>query len=82
MIKTYIKNAIILFSVLLVLSSCSSMKNIAKVGVLVGNVTGFVDDDATDLLLNATDSIAKAAEDISREQDYYICRSVAAHNIS
>jgi len=62
----------------LALAGCASMGKITEAVTAVGVATGHVTEDQAQSAVRTANAAAKAAEDITPQQEYYIGRSVAA----
>lgn len=58
--------------------SCSTVKDIALMGIEVAQITGTIDSKTAQTLSSSTESISKLVEKITPENEYYIGRSTAA----
>lgn len=73
---------ILLKSVLIALASlsivsCSSMMSLTSLTAQVAGASGLISEETASSIVSASDSIAKANEAITPEQEYYIGRAVA-----
>lgn len=57
---------------------CAALDEVAKVGTSVAESTGAITKDQAQSITRSTGALAKAAEDFTPEQEYYIGRSVGA----
>jgi predicted Zn-dependent protease len=64
---------------LLTFGACGSLADAASIGAQVAGATGLIDEDMANAISTSADSIARAAEEITPEQEYYIGRAVGAN---
>jgi len=57
---------------------CAALDEVAKVGTSVAESTGKISKEQSKSITRSTGALAKAAEDFTPEQEYYIGRSVGA----
>ena len=57
---------------------CAAMEQVAQVGTSVAQSQGVVTGDQAKSITRSTSAVAKALEDFTPEQEYYIGRSVGA----
>ncbi|MDR0747722.1 MAG: M48 family metalloprotease [Helicobacteraceae bacterium] len=61
------------------LAGCQAVMSITDSGAQIGKSLGLVDADHADAISKSSKAIAKAAEEFTPEQEYYIGRSVGAN---
>jgi predicted Zn-dependent protease len=61
------------------LVSCGTFAQVTSVSAQVAGAYGVIDEDTVNAITNSADAFAKAAEDITPDQEYYIGRAVAAN---
>lgn len=61
----------------LIVSSCSTVSDLVSTGAQAAANAGVIDSGMAESISNSSQAIAKAAEDITPEQEYYLGRAVA-----
>ncbi|QTQ13380.1 M48 family metalloprotease [Treponema parvum] len=77
--NAFILTVCLLLSGLLILSSCSSVMNIASAAAEAAGSAGIVDPNIASSVSSSAAAIGKAAETVTPEQEYYIGRAVAGN---
>jgi predicted Zn-dependent protease len=61
------------------LISCETLASAASVGAQIAGAVGAIDENTANAISQSGDAIARAAEEITPEQEYYIGRAVGAN---
>ena len=84
--KFFTPKKIILLSAVLVLAgiafSCAGLASAAGIGAQIAGDLGVIDKNTTAAIVQSSEAIGKAAEEITPEQEYYIGRAVGANILS
>jgi predicted Zn-dependent protease len=75
----YIVSPLSMLIIYSALVSCGTLAQVAGVGAQVAGAYGVIDESTVNAITNSADAFAKAAEDITPDQEYYIGRAVAAN---
>jgi predicted Zn-dependent protease len=62
--------------------SCAGLANVAGIGAQVAGGLGVIDQNTAAAIVQSSEAIGKAAEEITPEQEYYIGRAVGANILS
>ncbi len=73
-----IASRLLLLAALAMTCGCAAIDEVAKVGTSVAESSGAITKDQAKSITRSTGALAKAAEDFTPEQEYYIGRSVGA----
>jgi predicted Zn-dependent protease len=61
------------------LGSCETLATVTSAGAQAAGAFGVIDENTADAISQSSDAIARAAEEITPEQEYYIGRAVGAN---
>ena len=64
------------------ITGCQAFMNISDKSAQLASTAGLIDKDDADAISRSSQAVAKAAEDITPEQEYYIGRAVGANILS